>query len=115
MGLANQHKKGRLKSVVGIIEIAQDTPADGHDHRAVERSRPLPRLLLLRLVFQQTRRPVGDIIGEIESQKREKKLFFFVDDNITSNMEQAKEFFRALNRIGYQGPLSIEFLVPAFR
>ena len=28
--------------------------------------------------------------------KREKKLFFFVDDNITSNLQQAKEFFRAL-------------------
>jgi radical SAM superfamily enzyme YgiQ (UPF0313 family) len=44
----------------------------------------------------QTRRPVDDILREIEQVKREKKLFFFVDDNITSNMEQAKEFFRAL-------------------
>ena len=44
----------------------------------------------------QTRRPVDAIIAEIEQVKRERKLFFFVDDNITSNMEQAKEFFRAL-------------------
>jgi radical SAM superfamily enzyme YgiQ (UPF0313 family) len=44
----------------------------------------------------QTRRPVDDIIAELKTQKDEKKFFFFVDDNITSNMEQAKEFFRAL-------------------
>ena len=44
----------------------------------------------------QTRRPVDDIIAEIELVKLDRKLFFFVDDNITSNMEQAKEFFRAL-------------------
>jgi radical SAM superfamily enzyme YgiQ (UPF0313 family) len=44
----------------------------------------------------QTRRPVDEIIAELEKIRREKKLFFFVDDNITSNLEQAKEFFRAL-------------------
>ena len=44
----------------------------------------------------QTRRPVDDIIAEIKPLTRERKLFFFVDDNITSNMEAAKEFFRAL-------------------
>jgi radical SAM superfamily enzyme YgiQ (UPF0313 family) len=44
----------------------------------------------------QTRRPVADIIEEIKPLTRERKLFFFVDDNITSNLEQAKEFFRAL-------------------
>src|SRR5262249_53227733 len=48
----------------------------------------------------QTRRPIGDILGELETLKREKKLFFFVDDNITSNLEQAKEFFRALIPLG---------------
>jgi radical SAM superfamily enzyme YgiQ (UPF0313 family) len=42
----------------------------------------------------QTRRPVDDILDEIRRVRR--KLIFFVDDNITSNMEQAKEFFRAL-------------------
>ncbi len=44
----------------------------------------------------QTRRPVDDILREIDQVKHEKKLFFFVDDNITSNLSQAKEFFRAL-------------------
>ena len=44
----------------------------------------------------QTRRPVDDTIAELQRLKAEKKLFFFVDDNITSNMEQAKDFFRAL-------------------
>ena len=44
----------------------------------------------------QSRRPIDDILREIEQVKRQKKLFFFVDDNITSNLDQAKEFFRAL-------------------
>lgn len=44
----------------------------------------------------QTRRPNADIIEELKRLKGSKKLFFFVDDNITSNMNQAKEFFRAL-------------------
>src|SRR4051812_43905063 len=44
----------------------------------------------------QTRRPIDKIIAELKTLRHEKKLFFFVDDNITSNMEQAKEFFRAL-------------------
>jgi radical SAM superfamily enzyme YgiQ (UPF0313 family) len=50
-------------------------------------------------VFEQTqtRRPVGDIIAELALMKQQnKKFIFFVDDNITSNMGQAKEFFRAL-------------------
>jgi len=42
----------------------------------------------------QVRRPVDDILAEIRRMK--KPLYFFVDDNITSNMRQAKEFFRAL-------------------
>jgi radical SAM superfamily enzyme YgiQ (UPF0313 family) len=42
----------------------------------------------------QTRRPIEDIVDEVRSVK--KPLIFFVDDNITSNMDQAKEFFRAL-------------------
>lgn len=44
----------------------------------------------------QTRRPVDDILDEVREVAREKKLIFFVDDNITSNMDQAKAFFRAL-------------------
>jgi radical SAM superfamily enzyme YgiQ (UPF0313 family) len=42
----------------------------------------------------QTRRPAGEIVEEV--RRLNKKLIFFVDDNITSNMEEAKEFFRAL-------------------
>ena len=48
----------------------------------------------------QTRRPADGILAELRALKREKKLFFFVDDNITSNLAQAKEFFRALIPLG---------------
>ena len=48
----------------------------------------------------QTRRPFDEILAELTPLKREKKLFFFVDDNITSNLAQAKEFFRALIPLG---------------
>ena len=44
----------------------------------------------------QTRRPIDQILAELRSLKGEKKLFFFVDDNITSNLRDAKEFLRAL-------------------
>jgi radical SAM superfamily enzyme YgiQ (UPF0313 family) len=49
-------------------------------------------------VFQstQTRRPADRIVSEIASLKKHRKIFFLVDDNITSNIEEAKEFFRAL-------------------
>jgi radical SAM superfamily enzyme YgiQ (UPF0313 family) len=51
-------------------------------------------------VFGQTqsRRPADDILTELE-QLREKPLIFFVDDNITSNMAQAKEFFKELKKL----------------
>src|SRR5262245_2172896 len=45
----------------------------------------------------QTRRPIDEIIDEVRRIK--KPLIFFVDDNITSNMDQAKEFYRALIRL----------------
>jgi radical SAM superfamily enzyme YgiQ (UPF0313 family) len=44
----------------------------------------------------QTRRPSDEILAEVAALRGEKRLLFFVDDNITSNMAQAKEFFRAL-------------------
>lgn len=48
----------------------------------------------------QTRRPTDDILVEIEEvRRRGRKLIFFVDDNITSNMAQAKDFFRDLASI----------------
>ena len=48
-------------------------------------------------VFQhsQTRRPVAEILDDIR-QMRGRRLIFFVDDNIGSNLDQAKEFMRAL-------------------
>lgn len=42
----------------------------------------------------QVRRPIDNILADIAQRRR--PLYFFVDDNITSNMKQAKEFFRAL-------------------
>jgi radical SAM superfamily enzyme YgiQ (UPF0313 family) len=48
----------------------------------------------------QTRRPFDEILAELTPLKRDKTLFFFVDDNITSNLGQAKEFFRALIPLG---------------
>jgi radical SAM superfamily enzyme YgiQ (UPF0313 family) len=53
----------------------------------------------IQTVFNKTqnRRPVDDIMAELAAMRQErKKFFFFVDDNITSNLRQAKEFFRAL-------------------
>lgn len=44
----------------------------------------------------QTRRPIDRILEELRGLKHHKRIFFFVDDNITSNIRQAKEFFRAL-------------------
>lgn len=48
----------------------------------------------------QTRRPIDQILDEVRALKDTKKFFFFVDDNITSNLRQAKEFFRALIPLG---------------
>ena len=53
----------------------------------------------IQTVFErtQTRRPVDDIIAELMRLRGEnKRFFFFVDDNITSNMRQAKELYEAL-------------------
>ncbi len=45
----------------------------------------------------QTRRPVDEIMAELEWMKHQnKKFIFFVDDNIIANLKQAKELFRAL-------------------
>ena len=42
----------------------------------------------------QTRRPIDEILHEVRGM--DQPLIFFVDDNITSNMREAKAFFRAL-------------------
>jgi radical SAM superfamily enzyme YgiQ (UPF0313 family) len=48
----------------------------------------------------QVRRSIDDILAEIVEARTRKNFFFFVDDNITSNMREAKEFFRALIPLG---------------
>jgi radical SAM superfamily enzyme YgiQ (UPF0313 family) len=49
---------------------------------------------------RQTRRPADDVIAEIARIKDRHKLLFFVDDNITSNLREAKAFFEALAPLG---------------
>ena len=44
----------------------------------------------------QTRRPLDEVIAEVAALKDRRRMFFFVDDNITSNLAEAKEFLRAL-------------------
>ena len=59
----------------------------------------------------QTRRPVEDVIREVrEVAARGRKLLFFVDDNVTSNMEDAKRLFRAMAGLGVRwiGQASID-------
>ena len=48
----------------------------------------------------QTRRPIDETVAEVASLRGSKKLFFFVDDNITSNMRDAKDWLRALAPLG---------------
>jgi radical SAM superfamily enzyme YgiQ (UPF0313 family) len=47
----------------------------------------------------QTRRPLDAVLAEVAALKDEKRLFFFVDDNITSNLAEAKLFFRELAKL----------------
>jgi radical SAM superfamily enzyme YgiQ (UPF0313 family) len=44
----------------------------------------------------QSRRPIENVIDEIRAIRKDRKLFFFVDDNIVSHPKWAKEFYRAL-------------------
>jgi radical SAM superfamily enzyme YgiQ (UPF0313 family) len=44
----------------------------------------------------QVRRPIDAVLEEIRIARRRANFFFFVDDNIGCNLEQAKEFYRAL-------------------
>lgn len=48
--------------------------------------------------FESTHRtrPIADIVTEIESLKKEKNIFFFVDDNFIGNIKEAKALLRAL-------------------
>ena len=55
----------------------------------------------------QTRRPVDDIVAELDRIKHSNKLLFFVDDNITLNTDQTKVLLRAL------APLEIRWVSQA--
>lgn len=44
----------------------------------------------------QNRRPVDDILREVHDTRKRGGLYFFVDDNITSNFDDAKELYRQL-------------------
>ena len=44
----------------------------------------------------QTRRPIDEVIDEVRRISKRSTLIFFVDDNITSNPDDAKALFRAL-------------------
>jgi len=44
----------------------------------------------------QNRAPVDRVVAEVRSQRRLGRLFFFIDDNIVSDLKGAKELFRAL-------------------
>lgn len=41
-------------------------------------------------------RPIEDIVKEIKTLQKEKKIFFFVDDNFIGNIKEAKALLRAL-------------------
>lgn len=41
-------------------------------------------------------RPIGDVVAEVRRVKRPGQMIFFIDDNLTSNLEAAKELMRAL-------------------
>ncbi|MCB1180213.1 MAG: B12-binding domain-containing radical SAM protein [Leptospiraceae bacterium] len=55
----------------------------------------------------QNRRDIDSILSEISRLKKEKKLFFFVDDNTVSHPKEAKEFYKALK------PLKIRWVSQA--
>ncbi len=57
----------------------------------------------------QNRRDIDGVIKEVRALKSPGKLFFFIDDNITSDIHGAKELFRALiaERIRWVGQSSI--------
>jgi radical SAM superfamily enzyme YgiQ (UPF0313 family) len=44
----------------------------------------------------QVRRPIDNILDEVQSTRKQNRFYFFVDDNITSNFDEAKELYRKL-------------------
>ena len=46
----------------------------------------------------QVRRPIDHILDEVQDTRKGNRFYFFVDDNITSNFNEAKELYRQLAR-----------------
>ena len=57
----------------------------------------------------QTRRPIDHILEEVQQTRKRGSFYFFVDDNITSNFDEAKELYRQLakNKIRWVSQASI--------
>jgi radical SAM superfamily enzyme YgiQ (UPF0313 family) len=47
----------------------------------------------------QTRRPIQHILDEVRQTRKRGSFYFFVDDNITSNFDEAKELYRQLAKL----------------
>lgn len=47
----------------------------------------------------QLRRPIDHILEEVAQSRKRNSFYFFVDDNITSNFEEAKDLYRELGRL----------------
>ncbi|UCH27360.1 MAG: radical SAM protein [Trueperaceae bacterium] len=48
----------------------------------------------------QNRRPLDEVLEEVIRVAAQRKLIFFVDDNVTANTKEAKAFFKALIPLG---------------
>jgi radical SAM superfamily enzyme YgiQ (UPF0313 family) len=57
----------------------------------------------------QNRRPIDHVLDEVENNRKRSRFYFFVDDNITSNFDEAKELYRQLakHRIRWVSQASI--------
>jgi radical SAM superfamily enzyme YgiQ (UPF0313 family) len=47
----------------------------------------------------QVRRPIDAVLREVHETKKGKGFYFFVDDNITSNFDEAKALYRELRKL----------------
>jgi radical SAM superfamily enzyme YgiQ (UPF0313 family) len=56
----------------------------------------------IQTVFERTHRhrPIDSVIAELELLKRERKLFFFVDDNFAADLKHARELVDAIAPVG---------------
>jgi radical SAM superfamily enzyme YgiQ (UPF0313 family) len=46
------------------------------------------------------RRPADDVVAELQALKKEKRVFFFVDDNFAADLKDAKPLLRELAKVG---------------